>query len=81
MDKFGLKFKLFGFPILVDITYLFLFGFIFFQFRELGPAIEVTLWIFISVLIHELGHAFAGRYFGLDSKIRMLFLVHFGERG
>jgi len=37
-----------------------------------GALIGVPIWIFVlfvSILIHELGHAFAFRFFGIDSRI------------
>ena len=49
-----------------------------FQIDSPGPAVLLVVWIgcvFVSILIHELGHALAMRYYGLHSRI---VLYHFG---
>ncbi|MCA9193058.1 MAG: hypothetical protein KDB03_14890 [Planctomycetales bacterium] len=43
-----------------------------------GPAILLAVWIlgiFVSILVHELGHSFAMRHYGISSHI---VLYHFG---
>lgn len=67
--RFDLNFNLFGFPIRVHPFFwviAFLFG------ASSNNLINILLWvfaIFISILIHELGHAFAMRYYGQSSRI------------
>lgn len=63
-----LKFRLFGFPVAIQ-------AFFFLTAYFIGPQHSVQavlLWIpavFLGVLAHELGHAFAGRSFGLQPVI------------
>jgi Zn-dependent protease len=71
-----LNFSIFGFPVRVSAFFwlmALMLGWGFAQdFRKL------FLWVlavFVSILIHELGHAFAFRYFGTASHI---VLYHFG---
>jgi len=65
-----MTFKLFGFPIKVDLSFFVVAAF-------LGMNDNVRVWmiwvvaVFVSVLIHEMGHAFAGRRFGLRPAIRL----------
>jgi Zn-dependent protease len=64
----GLHFRVFGFPVRVD-------PFFFFIVIALGFSTHATVggmvaWfavVFVSILIHELGHAFAARAVGSDS--------------
>ncbi len=87
-SPYDLNFMLFGFPI--RIAWTFWLGAIVFGyhlsydfdrgFGELSPGLFplLFLWtacLFLSILIHELGHAFAFRYYGLESSI---VLYHFG---
>lgn len=75
MGAFGIKFRLFRFPVTIDLSFL-LVGFLLFGMSapSAGMAVEIVFWLGISILIHELGHAFAGRFFGRDSEIRLHFL-------
>jgi Zn-dependent protease len=66
----SLQFKLFGFPIAIGLDFLliaFLFGSVF-------PGQYLFIWIAIlvcSILVHELGHAFALRRYGITPSIRL----------
>ncbi len=66
----SLEFKLLGIPIAVDPWFwaiAVLLG------AQLTPAL-IPIWIlsvFVGVLVHELGHALAGRYYGLAPAIRL----------
>lgn len=64
--------KLFGIPIKIDPSF-----FIIIAFLGIGRGSNLILlaeWILVvllSVLLHEFGHAFAGRAFGLSPQIRL----------
>lgn len=67
--EYDLNFQLFGFPVRVH-PYFWLLTIL------LGwsspSAREIIIWVavvFVSILVHELGHAFAIRYFGADARI------------
>jgi len=64
--------KLFGIPVRIDPSFLVL-TFVLAGSRSYSPAllIEWLLVILFSILIHELGHAFAGRRFGLSPSIKI----------
>jgi stage IV sporulation protein FB len=65
-----LQFRLFGFPVFVQLFFFLTIGII-------GPndsIVQIALWIaiaFVGVLIHEMGHAWAARSFGLDPVIQL----------
>ncbi len=66
---YDLKFRLFGFPIRITPWFWVtsaLLG------ANLGGAKEIVLWIaavLLGILVHELGHAFAMRYYGFQPEI------------
>ena len=67
----GFTFNLFGFPVHVD-PFFFLLAAILGGSRT--DLTRMALWIgvvFVSVLIHELGHAFIGRNYGLHPAIEL----------
>ncbi|MEX2121996.1 MAG: site-2 protease family protein [Pirellulales bacterium] len=73
---YDLNFQVVGFPVRVH-PFFWLVAILLSARRETEPW-EVLLWIcvvFVSILIHELGHALAFRYFGRDCHI---VLYHFG---
>ncbi|MGZ6267150.1 MAG: hypothetical protein ACXWM8_04720 [Candidatus Limnocylindrales bacterium] len=66
----SLQFKLFGFPVAVGLDFLL----IAFLFGSVLPGQYLVIWIAIlagSILIHELGHAFALRRYGITPQIRL----------
>ena len=69
ITRFDLHFTLFGFPVRVHP----LFWLVVVVFGLSSASITALLiWVvvvFISILVHELGHAFAMRMYGLDSRI------------
>src|SRR5690348_1655064 len=70
------RFRLFGIPVAIEWVFwlsTFLLGG---GWTAQTPEdwIEVGVWVavvFVSVLVHELGHAVAGRYFGAHPAIRL----------
>ena len=67
---FDLHFQLFGFPVRVHPMFWLVSAI--FALRpgvQLPDFVSWTLAVFLSVLIHELGHAFAMRYYGMDAYI------------
>ncbi len=82
---YDLRFQLFGFPVRVAVTFwlgAIVFGYDICRFFAaetplgMGPLmIGWALCLFASILIHELGHAIAFRYYGLHASI---VLYHFG---
>lgn len=72
---YDLRFTLFGFPIRITpwfwLATLLLGG----SYSDGARLIIWVLVVLVSILIHELGHAFAFRYFGMASHI---VLYHFG---
>lgn len=69
------SFRVFGFPVHVDLTFVLFVGFLGYQ-----PGIgfsEIVVWIAIAtlaVLLHELGHAFAARRTGARPAIALVML-------
>jgi len=71
--RYDLRFNLFGFPIRVHPLFwliALLLG------SGSGDPLQILIWVlvvFVSILIHELGHALAFRRYGLSSQI----ILHF----
>ena len=64
-----MRFRLLGFPIQVELSFWIIIGLIASQRRD---PVAVLTWVgvaFVSILVHELGHAFAGRRLGLSPQI------------
>ncbi|OYP36693.1 site-2 protease family protein [Rhodopirellula sp. MGV] len=85
---YDLRFTLFGFPVRIAVTFwlgAIVFGYELARFAsmgffngEVGVAPLLAAWagcLLLSILIHELGHAFAFRRYGIESSI---VLYHFG---
>lgn len=67
-SEYDLNFRIFDFPVRVH-PYFWLLAVL---LGMRGSAQEVIIWVavvFVSILVHELGHAFAIRYFGADARI------------
>jgi Zn-dependent protease len=79
MDE-GLRFQLFGFPVLVQPGFFFIASIV----LVFGLQAQSPLWmiassilvIFVSILVHELGHAVVSRAFGL--QVHGIFMHGFG---
>jgi Zn-dependent protease len=64
--------KIFGIPVKIDPSFLFISAVL--AFGRLSQPIYLVEWlivIFVSILIHELGHAFMVRSFGLSPQIML----------
>src|SRR5215471_4241519 len=64
--------KIFGIPVKIDPSFLFICALLAYS-RLSAPAfvIEWLIVIFVSVLVHELGHALVVRSFGLSPQITL----------
>src|SRR5262249_39941069 len=64
--------KIFGIPVKIDPSFLFICALLAFS-RLSTPAflIEWLIVIFVSILVHELGHALVVRSFGLSPQIML----------
>ena len=67
--------KIFGIPIKIHPSFLILAG-VFFLFSLRANGIESAIFktlplilLFIFVLLHELGHALAAKYFKINTKV------------
>ncbi|MEO1451910.1 MAG: site-2 protease family protein, partial [Bacteroidota bacterium] len=70
----SLNFKLFGIPVQVQAGFLIL-GLLFLSWVKIpGAAVELLLWAFMAVLVHELGHAWAYRRYGMKPRIALYML-------
>ena len=67
-----LRFHLFGMPVTVRTSFLIIAALV--GFAGIGSPQETVAWIvivFVSILIHELGHAVTARSFGSDVAIEL----------
>jgi Zn-dependent protease len=67
----GLRFRLFGFPVTIGLDFFFITLLIGLQAR---PGVYILEWIVVvaaSILVHELGHAFALERYGVHPEIRL----------
>jgi stage IV sporulation protein FB len=67
------QFQIFNFPVRVHVTFLLfavLFGVAFIGFEPVRLALWILI-VFFSILVHELGHAFANQMLGRSSYIEM----------
>ena len=68
-----LSFRLFGIPFAINWQFWVgaaIVGYPWFQGEH--AALNVTLWmlcVLVSISVHELGHAFAGRYYGIQTYV------------
>lgn len=68
----GIRFHLFGFPVRIDWSFFLIVAFIGFGNQApLGHTIALGAVVGVSVLVHELGHAFAARTLGAKPVIEL----------
>src|SRR6478735_5627341 len=66
----GLRFRLFSTPVTIDWGFLLLVGLLTFgTYRPVDESLLLVAVIFVSILLHEMGHAIAFRLFGRSSRI------------
>ncbi len=70
----GINFSLFGFPVTIDFSFFMIGLLIGFQAGDIKWVAMFLLVIAVSVLVHELGHAFAARALGARPTIRLHFM-------
>src|SRR5215468_6664478 len=67
--------KIFGIPVKIDPSFLFICALLaysrFGRFSEPALLVEWLIVIFVSILIHELGHALLVRSYGLSPQIML----------
>jgi Zn-dependent protease len=67
-----IKFKFFSYPVEIDFTFLILLAFIgqgFLQTQQYYAFLEISLILFVSIFVHELGHALMFSFYKVKSKI------------
>lgn len=65
-------FSLFGFPVRIRISFLVVTGLI--GLLSIQEPLRIVAWMLVvgvSILVHELGHAFMGRAFGRNARIEL----------
>src|ERR1700719_72339 len=73
--------SVFGIELRINVSFLFLLGFFWFRFYEVGGvsgAVQGVLYIlilFACVTLHEFGHAFAARGFGIKTRDITLYAI------
>jgi hypothetical protein len=67
----GLRFSLFGFPITIGVDFLLITVLIGLGSRPGAYLVEWVVVVAVSILIHELGHAFALRSYNINPEIRL----------
>ena len=67
----SLRFRLFGFPVAIGVDFLLITLLIGMGTRPGAYLLEWLVVVAVSILIHELGHAFAVRSYGITPEIRL----------
>lgn len=72
-SRTGLRFRLFGFPVVIDLSFVIVLAVLGFASVTRGLA-YLVVWVvvaIVAVLLHELGHAFAARAAGAAPSIEL----------
>ena len=67
----GLRFRLFGFPVTIGVDFLLITLIIGLEARPGAGILEWVAVVAVSILIHELGHAFALSMYNIHPEIRL----------
>jgi Zn-dependent protease len=73
--------SVFGIELRINVSFLFLLGFFWFRFYEVGgvsgavQGVVYILILFACVTLHEFGHAFAARAFGIQTRDITLYAI------
>jgi Zn-dependent protease len=73
--------SVFGIEVRINVSFLFLLGFFWFRFYQVGgvsgavQGIVYILILFACVTLHEFGHAFAARAFGIQTRDITLYAI------
>jgi Zn-dependent protease len=67
----GLRFRLFGFPVTIGVDFLLITLIIGLEARPGAGILEWVAVVAVSILIHELGHAFALSMYNVHPEIRL----------
>src|SRR3984885_2811096 len=73
--------SVFGIELRINVSFLFLLGFFWFRFYEVGgvsgavQGVVYILILFACVTLHEFGHAFAARAFGIKTRDITLYAI------
>jgi Zn-dependent protease len=73
--------SVFGIEVRINVSFLFLLGFFWFRFYQVGgvsgavQGVVYILILFACVTLHEFGHAFAARAFGIQTRDITLYAI------
>ena len=73
--EFDLRFSMFGIPVRVHPLFWAVSAFMGWNPNDIKMTLIWIACVFVSILVHELGHALTARYFGWPPEI---VLYHFG---
>ena len=79
--EFDLRFQLFGIPVRVHPLFWLMAAFIAWYPNRLDLVLIGVLCVFVSIMIHELGHAMMFRHFGFRGEIVLYMLGGFATGG
>ncbi|MEM7659961.1 MAG: hypothetical protein AAF399_27865, partial [Bacteroidota bacterium] len=71
MNQSGIRFTILGIPIEIKPAFLILGVLLYSMVRAFDKTLELMVWAFLALLVHELGHALAFRRYGLFPRIEM----------